>query len=143
MASTSAQNGTPSADEFYGVLEGHDESIVFTGFTAGLWSVTSNGLRDMAAVSVNANATELWRWQVIQHTFTSGLVVYGWYDDGPEKKKIIIFRFSVQWTPLCALHPIGATRTETNNISPADVCLFRPNRTERLAPTLGEPARQV
>eukprot|EP00904_Undaria_pinnatifida_P011787 jgi/Undpi1/7739/HiC_scaffold_23.g10212.m1 len=57
------QNGTPSADEFYGVLEGHDESIVFTGFTAGLWSVTSNGLRDMAAISVNANATELWRWQ--------------------------------------------------------------------------------
>lgn len=59
------QGGTGEEDRAYGVFADDDESVVLTGFTDGAWSDVSSGETDFAAVKLDGNGTELWRWQVI------------------------------------------------------------------------------
>lgn len=41
-----------------------DGNIVLAGWTLGSWANTMVGVTDAAAVKLDANGTELWRWQV-------------------------------------------------------------------------------
>ena len=53
-------------DRAYGIFADDDESVVLTGHTNGLWSIASSGATDWAAVKLDENGNELWRWQVTQ-----------------------------------------------------------------------------
>lgn len=46
------------------MLVGDDDSVVLAGHTEGEWSTTSAGYFDFAAVKVDADGEEVWRWQV-------------------------------------------------------------------------------
>lgn len=58
------QNGTPNADAWYAVISSTDGSTVLAGFTEGNWEGETNGNRDFAAVSLDADGKEMWRYQV-------------------------------------------------------------------------------
>lgn len=49
---------------FYAAAVGGDGSIVFAGRTEGNWSAPNNGSFDFAVVKLDADASEVWRWQV-------------------------------------------------------------------------------
>lgn len=59
-----SQGGTAADDVAKSVALGVDNSIVLGGYTAGNWDGPNAGLNDFAAVKLDANGTELWRWQV-------------------------------------------------------------------------------
>lgn len=44
---------------------GDDGSFVLAGYTDGEWRDSFDDSFDFAAVKLDANGTELWRWQVI------------------------------------------------------------------------------
>lgn len=60
-----AQGGTAGYDGWYGVLPEADGSIVLAGVTWGVWGVSYYGEGDYAALKLDENKTEVWRWQVI------------------------------------------------------------------------------
>lgn len=50
---------------FYGAADAHDGSIVLAGATGGSWKGThAGGANDFAAVKLDADGGEVWRWQV-------------------------------------------------------------------------------
>ena len=60
------QNGTGEAEEMHAAAIGDDEAIVLAGHTYGNWTEAQGGDEDadFAAVKLDADGTELWRWQV-------------------------------------------------------------------------------
>lgn len=46
------------------VVAGEDGSVVAAGYTAGIWSGTNAGDEDFAAVKLDKDGNEVWRWQV-------------------------------------------------------------------------------
>ena len=59
------QNGTSGIDTFYGAADGQDGSIVLAGVTEGSWQGAHlGGTNDFAAVKLDADGVEVWRWQV-------------------------------------------------------------------------------
>ena len=58
------QGGSDRVDESRIVFVEDDESVVLIGHTHGLWSGKSYGDVDLAAVKLDVNGGELWRWQV-------------------------------------------------------------------------------
>ena len=60
------KGGTVEEDRAYGIFADDDESVVLTGHTNGLWSIASSGATDWAAVKLDENGNELWRWLVTQ-----------------------------------------------------------------------------
>lgn len=58
------KDGTEERDVLDGVAVGQDGSIVMAGSSAGAWTTKHDGLGDFVAVKLDANGTELWRWQV-------------------------------------------------------------------------------
>ena len=60
------QNGTTEEDRSYGIAVDSDDTVVLTAYTAGGWGSSSSGEFDFAAVKLDENGVELWRWQVTQ-----------------------------------------------------------------------------
>ena len=60
------QDGTEAFDSISAVVVGNDDSIVLAGYSCGNWSGISVGRADFAAVRLDADGNELWRWQVLQ-----------------------------------------------------------------------------
>lgn len=60
------QGGTPEFDGSRGIFPQDDESVVLIGNTGGVWSNASSGVVDIAAVKLDVNGQQLWRWQVIR-----------------------------------------------------------------------------
>lgn len=52
------------SEEIYGVATGGSGSVVLAGATDGWWSGSNAGDADFAAVTLDENGTEIWRWQV-------------------------------------------------------------------------------
>lgn len=42
-----------------------DGSVLLAGSTTGNWDGDNHGMKDFAAVKVNSDSNEGWRWQVI------------------------------------------------------------------------------
>lgn len=60
------QDGTIASDELKAAAATGDGSVVLAGYTCGEWSGDLTGEEcDFAAVKLDANGTEVWRWQVI------------------------------------------------------------------------------
>ena len=51
-------------DVIYSVATRKDGSVLLAGYTWGDWNGTNAGGRDFAACQLDANGTEIWRWQV-------------------------------------------------------------------------------
>lgn len=49
-----------------GIVAGDDGSVVLAGYTLGVWGFESSGDADFAAVKLDENGIEVWRWQVIR-----------------------------------------------------------------------------
>lgn len=62
----SRQNGTDDRDEFEAAASSDNNSVIMAGYTKGSWSRVkqNNGTLDPAAVKIDADGTEVWRWQV-------------------------------------------------------------------------------
>lgn len=58
------QDGTSSDDEFNAAIAVPDGSIILAGYTRGRWETTDEGNQDFAAVSLDADGKEMWRYQV-------------------------------------------------------------------------------
>ena len=58
------QNGSDKVDSTRFVFVEDDGSAVLIGNTDGSWSGNSYGGNDLAAVKLDVNGGELWRWQV-------------------------------------------------------------------------------
>ena len=58
------QGGTTEDDIIRGVASGSDGSVVLAGYTKGAWIGANDGSYDFAAVKLDAEGTEVWRWQV-------------------------------------------------------------------------------
>lgn len=58
------QSGTASDDALYGVTIGIDGSAVMSGYTYGSWAATYQGWGDFVVMSMNADGTMLWKYQV-------------------------------------------------------------------------------
>lgn len=58
------QEGTPATDKVFGVAILGDDSVVITGYTEGAIAETNAGGSDVCAVRLDADGTEVWRWQV-------------------------------------------------------------------------------
>lgn len=64
--SIDTQDGTSSNDEIQAAAATGDGFVVLAGYTFGEWSEGLTGEEcDFAAVKLDANGTEVWRWQVI------------------------------------------------------------------------------
>lgn len=63
--SSHLQGGTLGDDVFVHAAAGDDGSFVLAGWTNGLWSDSFDDSFDFAAVKLDTNGNELWRWQVI------------------------------------------------------------------------------
>lgn len=61
-----SQGGTAEEDRLYGILPLEDNSMVLTGRTSGVWGAVHYGDADFAAVKLDENQAELWRWQVMR-----------------------------------------------------------------------------
>lgn len=61
-----SQDGTAEDDKVFAATMGSDGSIVLAGETNGNWDGTSNGKMDFAAIKLDADGLEIWRWQVKQ-----------------------------------------------------------------------------
>ncbi|CAM9931836.1 unnamed protein product, partial [Ascophyllum nodosum] len=57
------QGGTDGDDYMYSVVVGNDGSVVVAGYTAGSWACANLGEVDFAAVKLDKDGKELWRWQ--------------------------------------------------------------------------------
>ena len=51
----------------YSVVVGNDGSVVVAGYTAGSWACANLGEVDFAAVKLDKDGKELWRWQVSRY----------------------------------------------------------------------------
>lgn len=58
------QDGTAEDDIIKGVAAGEDGSTILAGYTKGAWAGSNDGSYDVAAVKLDANGIEVWRWQV-------------------------------------------------------------------------------
>ena len=58
------QGGTTEDDIIRGVASVSDGSVVLAGYTKGAWIGANDGSYDFAAVKLDAEGTEVWRWQV-------------------------------------------------------------------------------
>lgn len=63
MHSTS-QDGTSGRDELHGAAAGSDGSFIVAGLTDGDWDIPNLGGFDFAAMKLDSDLEELWRWQV-------------------------------------------------------------------------------
>lgn len=59
-----SQGGTELYDIFSPVVLGKDGSMVLAGYTFGDWAAGNAGEEDFAAVKLDSDGVELWRWQV-------------------------------------------------------------------------------
>lgn len=41
-----------------------DDSIVLAGYTSGAWADTNKGPNDFAAIKLDSDGNEIWKWQV-------------------------------------------------------------------------------
>eukprot|EP00904_Undaria_pinnatifida_P006344 jgi/Undpi1/283/HiC_scaffold_1.g00279.m1 len=57
------QGGTTEDDIIRGVASVSDGSVVLAGYTKGAWIGANDGSYDFAAVKLDAEGTEVWRWQ--------------------------------------------------------------------------------
>ncbi|CAN0100846.1 unnamed protein product, partial [Sphacelaria rigidula] len=55
--------GTTAEDYFTSVAVGRDGNVVMAGHTAGDWDEVNAGEEDFAAVKLDQDGLELWRWQ--------------------------------------------------------------------------------
>lgn len=60
------QDGTNEFDAISAAVVGNDDSVVLAGYSSGNWSGILVGRADFAAVRLDADGNELWRWQVFQ-----------------------------------------------------------------------------
>lgn len=61
----SRQDGSTASDNFVASAMGPDGSVVLAGVTTGTWSDSFvGGTFDFAAVKLDSNGDEVWRWQV-------------------------------------------------------------------------------
>lgn len=60
------QDGTEAFDSISAAVIGDDASVVLAGYSSGNWSGIAPGRAEVAAVKLDANANELWRWQVFE-----------------------------------------------------------------------------
>ena len=61
------QNGTDEKEEIFAEVVGDDGSVVLAGHTYGNWTDGAHGGEedaDFAAVKLDVDGNELWRWQV-------------------------------------------------------------------------------
>lgn len=59
------RDGTSATDMFYGAADGQDGSVVIAGATEGSWQgAHTGGTNDFAAVKLDVDGGEIWRWQV-------------------------------------------------------------------------------
>lgn len=58
------QDGTSAADKLFGAAILDDDSVVVTGYSEGDWAETNAGGSDFCAARLDANGSEMWRWQV-------------------------------------------------------------------------------
>lgn len=59
-----SQNGTEGNDVFKGAAAESDGSVVLVGSTNGSWGSPNDGSYVFAAVKLDVNGSEAWRWQV-------------------------------------------------------------------------------
>ena len=72
------QNGTIANEEILTAAVGGDKSVVMAGYSHGTWSGAGAGDAwaggdkdaDFAAVKLDADGKELWRWQVFRRSYT-------------------------------------------------------------------------
>ncbi|CAN0353219.1 unnamed protein product, partial [Scytosiphon promiscuus] len=57
------QDGSSETDLMYAVSGTKDEGVVLAGFTDGTWSVDNAGGSDFAAVKLDSDGIEVWRYQ--------------------------------------------------------------------------------
>ncbi|CAM9731332.1 unnamed protein product [Ectocarpus fasciculatus] len=57
------QDGTSAADKLFGAAILDDDSVVVTGYSEGDWAETNAGGSDFCAARLDANGSEMWRWQ--------------------------------------------------------------------------------
>ena len=69
------QNGTGEYEECFTMAAAGKGPVVLAGKTKGNWSGTSAGHTDFAAVKLDANGTEVWRWQVSHAVYLAREVV--------------------------------------------------------------------
>ncbi len=55
---------TPNQVYTYGSAARSDGSVVLVGATTGAWDGVKTGINDFAAVALDEDGLELWRWQV-------------------------------------------------------------------------------
>lgn len=60
----SQQRGTSVDDSFSSVAVASDGAVVLAGETSGGWSGAASGGVDFAAVKLDEDGVEVWRWQV-------------------------------------------------------------------------------
>lgn len=58
------KGGTQEKDKFNCVAVGKDGSAVLAGFSRGAWDGFISGSQDFAAVKIDSDGSELWKWQV-------------------------------------------------------------------------------
>ncbi|CAM9534982.1 unnamed protein product [Ectocarpus sp. 12 AP-2014] len=57
------QDGTSVADKLFGAAILDDDSVIVTGYSEGDWAETNAGGSDFCAARLDANGSEMWRWQ--------------------------------------------------------------------------------
>ena len=77
------QNGTGEEDLFHAATSSDSDSVVLAGYTFGNWDDEAKG-GDFAAVKLDSQGTELWRWQVREPSLSSRLTVS--YPSGTTQK---------------------------------------------------------
>lgn len=63
-ASIMAQDGTEENDEVSAVEITENGVVILSGYTEGAFSGDNAGADDMVAIALDAEGSELWRWQV-------------------------------------------------------------------------------
>lgn len=63
------QGGSDGDDYVSDIVTGDDNAHILAGHTDGLWSDFKAGGEDFAALKLDENGTELWRWQVTPPTY--------------------------------------------------------------------------
>lgn len=67
------QNGTTGVDTWGSILAHADGSVTLGGTSWGAWDATNFGSGDFAALKLDENGTEVYRWQVINPSCVSRL----------------------------------------------------------------------
>lgn len=60
-------------------MAGADDSIVLVGATSGDWAGATAGETDFAAVKVDSNGKEVWRWQASAPAQKINYQIHVWY----------------------------------------------------------------